>query len=202
MERMMRYYGLDIDQNEMAKVANTTDRGTSFESMFTALKKIGARFSLTVRDLKNFTIKDFLEETKDYNNLARRSKAPQIELPKYGYVDITQIYYQAMNREILKEVYQKNIGEKNKFMRNISDSVDRGVPLMWSVLLGFVEETPKLPQAQGGHMRLIIGYNFKDSKNPQIFYTDTWGASHEFKQMSVDDAFFITRGLYTVFPNS
>jgi len=201
MERMMRYYGLDIDQNEMAKVANTSNRGTSPDDMFFALKKIGGRFSMAVRELKHFSIKGFQEEIKDYNNLARREKARQIQIPQYGMIDLAAIYNE-MDPKILKGVYQKNLGDKNKFVRDITDMIDRGAPIFWSVLLGFIPETPPLPQEKGGHMRLIIGYNFKDSNKAEIIYTDSWGADHAFKRMSVDNAFFITRGLYSVLPSS
>jgi hypothetical protein len=38
-------------------------------------------------------------------------------------------------------------------------------------------------------MRLIIGYN---DKTREIVYTDTWGAGHEYKRMSVENAWTIT----------
>jgi hypothetical protein len=46
-------------------------------------------------------------------------------------------------------------------------------------------------------MRLIIGYNLRTGA---IFYTDTWGAGHERKQMSLADAWTVTTGLYCLHP--
>ena len=145
VERVMRFYGLDFDQNELAKMANSkTIGGTSQVEMFDALKKLGRRFSFTVRELQRGN-------------------------------------------------------DKTKLMRQVTDSVDKGAPLLWGVALGIVDETPKLPQANGGHMRLIIGYN-KDAS--EIIYTDSWGAGHEFKRMLLHHAFAITTGLYSILPNS
>ena len=73
------------------------------------------------------------------------------------------------------------------------------VPLLWSVQLGIVEENPRLPQASGGHMRLIIGFNPKTS---EVLYTDTWGRGHELKRMALDNAWTITTGLYAVVPRN
>jgi hypothetical protein len=66
-------------------------------------------------------------------------------------------------------------------------------------VLGFVPEKPELPQAFGGHMRVIIGYN---SKTQEILYTDSWGRGHELKRMKADDAWTITTTLTTIEPLS
>ena len=71
--------------------------------------------------------------------------------------------------------------------------------MLWSVRLGLVAEQPSLPQTSGGHMRLIIGYN---EKTGEILYSDSWGAGHEMKRMTLDHAFGITEGLCTVLPGS
>jgi hypothetical protein len=143
-ERVLRYYGLDVDQNEIAKIANTKSAGgTSTVEMFSALKKLGSQFRFSVRE------------------------------------------------------YQRG-SEKMKLLKAVTDSIDQGYPILWSVMLGTVKEDPPIPQAVGGHMRLIIGYNKTDSK---VIYTDSWGARHEFKHMLLKDAYLITEGLYTVSPN-
>ena len=71
------------------------------------------------------------------------------------------------------------------------------MPVVWSVMLGLVQENPPLPQAFGGHMRLIIGYNQRERT---ILYTDSWGANHERKSMKLEDAILITTGLRTIAP--
>jgi len=46
-------------------------------------------------------------------------------------------------------------------------------------------------------MRLIIGYNARSS---EILYSDSWGAGHEIKRMSLRDAYAITTGLLSIEP--
>jgi len=198
-ERVMRYYGLDIDQNEIAKASNTlTEGGTGSDAMVKALKQIGGKFSLVVQPLKDFNTDDFFKEKDVYNTLARKEKKKSIIVPNSGVIDIGEVYSQ-MDVDLLRQVRFKKTSEKTKFISDAISLIDKGAPALWSVTLGFVPETPKLPQASGGHMRLIIGYNKKTS---EIIYTDSWGAGHEFKRMSMDDAFFITQGLYSVLPGT
>src|SRR5450759_2006749 len=102
--------------------------------------------------------------------------------------------YRTMDPEILKNVRcDKDKAGMRDFTADIIKHVDIGIPLVWSVMLGIVPENPKLPQAFGGHMRIILGYN-KDKND--IVYSDSWGAEHEKKLMSMEDAWTITTGLY------
>ena len=71
--------------------------------------------------------------------------------------------------------------------------------MIWGVYLGLVKEPFLTPQTKGGHMRMIIGLN---KKTDEVLYSDTWGAGHELKRMSLEDALTITRGLYIVKPNN
>jgi hypothetical protein len=89
-----------------------------------------------------------------------------------------------------------------KFTEMIQEYVNQGVPLLWALNLGVAEEDPPLPsggQIAGGHMRMIIGYN--QAKNKLIF-TDSWGAGHEMKRMSLTAALPVTSGLYILQPRS
>jgi hypothetical protein len=200
VERVMRFFGLRIDQNEMAKMADTaTTGGTSYQAMYAALKKMGSHFSLVVKDRIHFDIKDFIKEVEDYNALAKKNNKAEIVLPESGAIDVSAIY-KSMDPDLVRTVSgERRAGEKVKFKQEVLDAINGGVPLFWSVELGIVPETPALRQANGGHMRLIIGYNEKTS---EIIYTDSWGAGHEFKKMKLDSAFSITRGLYTVMPGA
>jgi hypothetical protein len=58
-----------------------------------------------------------------------------------------------------------------------------------------------MPQSWGGHMRLIIGYNFDDPEVPKIYYTDSWGEGHSLKTMRADEAYCMTTALYAMVPN-
>jgi hypothetical protein len=74
--------------------------------------------------------------------------------------------------------------------------VDAGIPVLWGVRLGLLPE-PEIPQAEGGHMRLIVGYNLKTQ---EILYSDSWGARHVLKRMPLANACTITTGLAVIEP--
>jgi hypothetical protein len=87
---------------------------------------------------------------------------------------------------------------QSQFEKTIRNSIDAGIPLLWSLELGRYPEDPPIAMQQGGgHMRLIIGYN--DETNRLIF-TDSWGAGHEIKRMGFQDAYNASTGLFTMTP--
>ena len=104
----------------------------------------------------------------------------------------------AMDSEVLK--YMKTEGSQKskftKFMKDVHDQVNKGIPLIWGVVLGTYPE-PEIPQSHGGHMRLIIGYN---DKRKEILYTDSWGAGHELKRMPAEWAWTISHCLMYLKP--
>lgn len=96
------------------------------------------------------------------------------------------------NRYVGDEVSEKS------FHKMIHKNIDAGIPLLWSLGLGEFKEEPSIsPQANGGHMRMIIGYN--DAKQ-RIIFSDSWGAGHEFKSMDANDAYRATHGLFLMKP--
>ncbi len=92
--------------------------------------------------------------------------------------------------------------DSERFFKMVRDSVNEGIPLLWTLQLGRAPEDPPLSaggQVSGGHMRLIIGY---DEKARQVLFTDSWGAGHERKRMAVEGAFASTDGLYVLTPRA
>lgn len=88
--------------------------------------------------------------------------------------------------------------DSRKIKKMICDSIDDGLPLLWSLELGIYPEKPPISQqASGGHMRMIIGYN-NDEKT--FIFSDSWGAGHEFKTMKMDHVYKATRGLFQLKP--
>jgi hypothetical protein len=84
------------------------------------------------------------------------------------------------------------------FMKMVRTYVNNGLPLLWSLELGLFKEEPDLnPQAAGGHMRIITGYNDKDQS---IIFSDSWGAGHERKRMNMSEGYQATRGLFALQP--
>jgi hypothetical protein len=195
-ERVMRYYGTNVDQQELAQVANTSSSGgTSYAEMFAAMKKLTARLKIRVREVERSDINDILKLMADYNKAAKKASAPLI--PDQGrMIDLSEVY-RVMDPAVLKEVRTKNKSDLGKFQRTVESHVNEGTPLMWTVMLGKAPEPKLNPQAFGGHMRLIIGYN---NKTNEIIYTDSWGAGHELKRMPAEDAWTITTGAMTIEP--
>lgn len=87
--------------------------------------------------------------------------------------------------------------QKPDFMKVVKEYIDEGKPLLWALDLGRAPADPGLPQQGGGHMRLIIGYN---EKNQEILFTDSWGAGHEKKSMTVRAADVCTDALFVMEP--
>ncbi|MGA9580096.1 MAG: C39 family peptidase, partial [Terrimicrobiaceae bacterium] len=106
--------------------------------------------------------------------------------------------FSQMRPELLKEARMKSSADFGRFKRDIQRSIDEGIPLLWSVRLGLIEEK-EIRQASGGHMRIILGYN---TTTNEILYTDSWGLGHEEKRMPLDDAWTITIGLSALQPIS
>ncbi|MDB6148603.1 MAG: hypothetical protein JWQ44_51 [Chthoniobacter sp.] len=194
-ERVMRYYGAQVDANELAQIANSdAQSGTSSDGMFSALKKISARLKVRVRQLEDLDVRSVLELVKDYNRAAKKAGVREVADPG-RMIDVGLIYSQ-MQLDVLKEARTKSRSDLARFQREVQQHVDEGVPLLWSVQLGMVKERG-IPQNAGGHMRLIIGYN---SKTSEVLFSDSWGAGHEQKRMAMDDAWTITTGLSSIEP--
>lgn len=194
-ERILKYYGSDVDQNILAQLANSSaTRGTGAEEMLDMLKKVQAKFGVFVRTHDEIKLQTFIELVNDYNKLAKKAGKKQIT---YGNdIDVSAIY-SSMDCELLKKVKcEKNKNGFRNFQNDIIKHVDQGIPLAWSVILGVIKEKG-LPQEEGGHMRIISGYN--KEKN-EILYSDSWGKDHENKRMSMDDAWTMTTGLYSFDP--
>jgi hypothetical protein len=194
-ERVMRYYGDKVDENELAQVANTaTSGGTSSESMLDALKKLSARLKVRVREVEKFDIREILQLIAEYNRTAKKDKKPP--LSDQGHMIDVGAMYREMDTDVLREVRNKNKADLHRFQRGVQAHIDQGIPLLWTVMLGKVPE-PGIPQNAGGHMRLIIGYN--NSKD-EILYSDSWGAGHELKRMKAEDAWTMTTGTMSIEP--
>ncbi len=194
-ERVMRYYGAEVDQHEMAQMADSSaGGGTNPEKMTEALDKIDSKFKLRLKRIMPWTVRGYLDVIKDYNRAARSTKAEQIDEDESYNIAYA---YQKMDADTLKRA-RATAAAMDKFKKLVRSSIDLGVPLMWSVHLGLYKEGD-LPQSGGGHMRLIIGYN--DTAN-QILFSDSWGPGHELKKIGADEAWSMTSGIYGMEPKA
>ena len=211
-ERVLRYYGVDVDEHELAVAAGTdAERGTGTRAMKEAVEAIGRRYRLgTVVCYGDFEksveerINGIGDEVRAYNKAAKKLKKPEITDDVYIRREGNTIFYsstavdRAMDVEVRKEMRVNGTQKSRykKFLKDVKDQVGRGIPLFWGVTLGIYPE-PGLPQASGGHLRLIIGYN---EKKKEILYTDSWGAGHELTRMPMDWAWTISHCLMYMKP--
>ena len=194
-ERIVRYFGLDVDQHEMAQIANTGQMGTSMEEMEAALKS--ATGKLHVKTTKQFDLdqRQFIADVKSYNQEAKKLGEKEFNNERNVSIVNPLYFWQEVKPEVFRDLKIKQAGF-GRFTTKIEDYIDQGIPLCWALQLGMFKEDG-LPQSRGGHMRLIIGYN-KTTK--EILYTDSWGKGHEMKRMPAANAWCMTMALYTLAP--
>lgn len=197
-ERVFRYLGLEVDQHEMAAIANASSSGgTSPEKMVESLKKLTGRLKVHIRELMGWNLNEFTRQIADYNRAAKHNNKPEVKISGMKVIDIGMIYA-SFDPDSLKQS-RTGAGKAGftKFQRQVQEMINRGVPLMWSVELGIFPEGERLMQSKGGHMRLIIGYN---TKTNEILFSDSWGENHALKRMPVDNACAMTTGMYYLEP--
>ncbi len=84
------------------------------------------------------------------------------------------------------------------FPKILKTFIDRGCPLLWCVIMNFDPHD----RTDGGHMRVIAGYEEKDGKITRIIYLDPWSNKRKFKEMKYMDAVTETTLILAVIPDS
>jgi len=194
-ERVVRYYGLDVDQHEMAEIANTGSMGTSMPEMEAALKK--ATGKLQVKTIKQFDLdqREYEQDVRSYNQAAKKANEKEFYYDrKVAMVNPLQ-FWAEVKPDLFLQVKTAQPGFA-RYNGKIEEYINQGIPLCWALQLGMFKETG-IPQTHGGHMRLIIGYN---KKTNEILYTDSWGKGHELKRMPAGQAWCMSMALFTMVP--
>ncbi len=210
VERIMKYYGSEIDQQIIAQLAESNAyTGTNIDKIINVLQKNKSKLKINADkkyddDLLSFSeIQNF---TKTYNNFAKKQKRPRLDFSDFligkqrkqraKYVNYKTLI-SSYEYEIFRDARCKNKNDVEKFTKNIYESLNKGIPLAW-VTFTFKNMKKNSPVgAFGFHMRIINGFN---RKNDQIIYTDSWGKGHEKKYMSINDARAITLMLLQITP--
>ncbi len=185
--RVYQYYGLEVDQHELAQIAGTgPNSGTSLGEMVASLKKVTRHVHSRVlvmyefpkgsadkmpkgdssyqdydRMIKNYNLglKEFARDIKNYNKIAKkRGKAEFACDYKTGVVHM-QTFASKCDPSIYRDVMTKK-SSFPRFQSKIKEYIDQGLPVGWCLQLGMFKEGD-MPQSFGGHMRLITGYNNK-----------------------------------------
>ena len=200
-ERVLRYYGNQIDEHEIAQQAGTEARGgTSVDEMKKTVTVVGEKNGLGFQGIVSMSagVGDLEDEIDRYNKAAKAERKPELSLAQFtrGNMIYVSEMREAMDAKVIYRMRQKD-GRMKKFLAGVRQQVNAGVPVFWGVTLGIFPERGVNPQSVGGHMRLIIGYN---DKKHEVLYTDTWGEGHELKRMPEDWAFAITHDAFFLKP--
>jgi len=191
--RMFGYYGIQVDQSELAQIANSSaSKGTSTGAMMDALKGISGRFKMRIKTHDTMDHDDVISLSEDYNRVAKRANAKLVPTGGNNWGN-----FDRFDPEILKTTRLKSKSGIKKFDAEVKRSIDAGIPLLWTVTVGIYKEPVRISQGRGGHMRMIIGYN---TEKNEIIFSDTWGAGHEKKHWGIEEAFCSTHGLYSIQP--
>ncbi len=199
MERFMRYYNSSVDQHIIAQIAQSDPAyGTDMGAAIEVLQKNSARLQIKIRDVfydKAFRdVSELRRFVHKYNLQAKKVKANMVdENSLKGQIELIEVI-NSMDQKIFTQIRQKRRPGPESFFGTVKESIDKGLPLLWSVVL-FPDENAK--QQNGFHARIINGYN---EKKGEIFYTVTWGPGHEKKSMKTEEAWATTMAIYSVTP--
>lgn len=190
--RVLRYYGADVDQNQIAQLLGTDPaEGTSWTVMLQKLERSKSKLNVRPRVIhanRDFETPDSLRKfLSRYGKVAKSMKKPGVKLDDYietrGRARILRLDLldKALDREVVRELYRRdrNVG---KFRQEVRAAIDRGLPILWMI---------------PGHIRLIVGV---DTKRDLVLYSDSWGAAHERSEMPFIDAFGMTVRLLVLDP--
>lgn len=193
--RVFKYYDIAVDQHEMAQIANSSaEGGTTSVGMIEALEDISGRFKVRVKTHDAMEYDDVIDLVDDYNRYASRADKP--ELPVSPSINMWY-HFDLFDPEVLKATRLRSSAGIKRFKSEIERAIDEGIPLLWTVTVGIFEEPKRISQTRGGHMRMIIGYNWDED---EVIFTDSWGAGHEFKRWGVEEAYCSTKGIYSIQP--
>lgn len=223
--RIYQYYGRNIDQHEIAQIANTSaGGGTSPSEMVRSLKRVTGKLNAKLQVIYEYpdgltsgpteeefesgkirgsayrdyekALKSFVKDANDYQKLAKKKGTKSLKgdydrLDDKVREDLRTAHKSSFRAVADPATYREMMMDKSDYKRFVDDiieNIDEGLPVAWALQLGMFPEKDN-PQATGGHMRLIIGYN---KAKQELIYSDSWGQGHEKKYMDMGNAFSMT----------
>lgn len=207
VERILRYYGSDVDQHIIAKLAESdAQRGTSINKIVDALEESQIKLGIRCKKIYQYknldTYSDFKSMIGSYNTIAGRMKLEKVDFNNFVHsTNRTKILscdalMKSLDFRVFRELRKKEKADSRAFQEAVRTNIDSGIPLCWSTFL-FPGVGGNNTTEFGMHMRIIIGYN---AKTGEIIYSDSWGAGHEKKRINSEDAWAITVNLLALEP--
>lgn len=130
-ERVLRFYGVDLDMHDLANIAETYG-GTKPAKMKEAVFKIAQKMGMNTKEPIFLRGKQYESLFKDYNKVARKDGKTEINLDQ-------SFSWQDVDPDTLKATRLQS-GEYKKFRQEIVDSINKGIPVMWALQLGLFWE--------------------------------------------------------------
>ena len=198
MARLLGYYGLgSLDQHELAAAMGTkATGGTSSTAISEAMETCGKKFGLHSAVIDELEAKDYEKLMAEYNKAAKKTGVEKF-VGRGAVIYAGDAFWGMVDGPTLLAAREEPAGKRKLWLGKVKKWVDQGVPVLWSVYCGLVEEEHGAGIGRGGHLRMIVGY---DEGTEKVFYSDTWGKGHECKAMKVGDAMAITRRLSVLVP--
>ena len=200
MERLFKYYNSSIDQHIIAQLMGADANGTDLNKAVEALKAAAHKLRINVKEIytnPSFkTYDEFAKMLERYNDAAKKAGKKPLDLREARRVDYRfELVFDKVHKGTFVKMRQKERPGADRFFITVKDSIDRGIPLLWMVIIfkGDLRQQPR----PSFHARLINGYN---QSTREIIYTDTWGPGHERKTMKVGEAWAISNMILNVRP--
>ena len=130
-ERVLRYYGADVDMHDLANIAQTYG-GTNPEKMKSAVTKVSQKLSLHTKEPFFLKRKQFESMFKEYNRWADKEKKTKVDLQgDFSWKDV--------DFDLLKTSRAASPDYK-KFKQDVVTNINAGIPIMWALELGLFWE--------------------------------------------------------------
>lgn len=129
-ERVLRYYGADVDMHDLANLAETYG-GTNPQKMKSAVFKVAQKLSMRTREPFFLKRKQYETMFREYNKVAKKEQKTEIDLDDSNWGDV--------DPQILKASRTAS-PEYNRFKQEVVQNINNGIPIMWALQLGLFWE--------------------------------------------------------------
>jgi hypothetical protein len=216
---VLKYYGLDYDlPKKVHETDNAVERRSGVYAAFKLIYKV-AGTKIRVR-LKELFFSDLLKVDElnavdrrvwsrackvisKYNRSARKAGVSKIKVAKYITRTDEKTYYYpkemlaAMTPAGIRSMkLNKDKSEYRKFLKNVREYINSGIPVCWCMTPGILKKDAFLTPTADQDMKLIVGYNDKENK---IIYLDSNG-DQPLAKISYDDAWCATNAACVLIP--
>ena len=129
-ERVLRYYGADVDMHDLANLAETYG-GTNPQKMKSAVFKVAQKLNMRTREPFFLKRKQYEIMFKEYNRVAKKEQKTEIDLNDSNWGDV--------DPQLLKTSRTAS-PDYAKFKQEVVQNINKGIPLMWALQLGLFWE--------------------------------------------------------------